>query len=475
MKENYHNKLTNTASLMTKSAIVYILLILFAIIFAALLVTTAKADIQITDPQPGNRLTDFDIIVSINNSLNVSDTQAMIAGFDWMPMTQLTQNGKVSEWTTRAKISDYPAGTATITARYREQGKAWIFVTKTRTININKTDPATIKASVTFTVLDYFNNPIADVMVQPTGNKTDTTGIVTVAGLSLSQTSFTFTKNGYNTTTINMTLTGSQSQTVILRKDGDTLKTFSVSGLSTVVTKDTVSYIKVKDATTKEYVSGATVTMFIGSQVKSMPGETTGGRVTVGYNEPGDFDLLIEKDGYKDYSETIKVIAPTVTPTPVPPVILPPPPPPIPEKRFRADVGANITDDEYRIWLTVQEQKAAQQNANNTSNQSSTSPPISSPPSSSPPYTTYALLGIVGLVSVTTYISKKKKNGQQPQDDASIDSTDYRLTGTGEGAPKPPETITLTCTQCPWTKEVPKEFESSIESVQANHAKLHEV
>lgn len=449
-------------------AIVGLLVLVIMALAASIIADPAKAEIQITDPPTGDRQTDFDLTVLINNSLPVSDAQAMLAGFEWIPLTQLTQNGNTSEWSARVKISNYPAGSATITARYRTQGAPWEFVTQTRTINIIKIDPATITGSVTFTVVDYFNNPITGVMVQPTGNKTDATGIVTAAGLPLGQTLFTFTKPGYNTSTLTMTLTGSQSQTMTLRKDGDTLKSFLILGVSEYATQNTVFYVRVKDSITQEYVSGATVTLMYGDQIKSMPGDTIAGRITVGFNEVGSFDLVIEKTGYNDYVETITVFAPKTTPTPAPTPT--PTPPPAPQKRAcQAAGGIQLTDDECRAVIISLERAQAQANLN--ASNLSTAPEVSTPPPETTPYTTYALLGIVGLMAGISYVLKKKQKEQPPNDQPSIDP---RVT---EAIP-PADTITLTCpdNQCPWTQEVPANMGAEIkEMITKAHMNEHKV
>ncbi len=462
-------------------------IVLFCIVLISAI--PAKAEILIVSPvsNDGSTInTNFTLDIYINDSgdnSNVKSAEAMVVGYTWTNLIQIS----TTHWTGTMSISDYPAGTQKLSARYwtyNETSPHYVTQPTTITLKVPATPTPTPAqyGSAIFTVVDYFNNPISGVTVQPIGNTTDSAGKVIVSGQLNTAFTYTFTKPGYNENMNTATLTYTDAtpitRTFTLRKSGDNLRSFTVSGVSTYVEQNSLSYVKVKDSLTGEYIGGAQVTVMSGSQVKSIPGTTVYGRATVAYNEAGTFDLLIEKEGYNDYIESITVLALKATPTPSPTPTPAPTPIPTPVKIWRPDVGQYITDDEYRAWMADQENKTAQQNA-----ASINAPPPPPPPPEKTQYIQYAAVGALLVIGGVSYY-KSKKSGKLTEEEF-LQDTDTLLQPGGAATQAPAQTtgaapgkIILKCpgNKCDQKIEVDADLSPAVrELILAEHSKKHEV
>lgn len=475
-----------------------------AIFMMALLnMNTVYAEISIiepaTDPFEGNITTSGSkMIVTVKvNDTNVSKVQAHLL---YQPWNQLEKESS-TVYSGVLDISNLPNGNYKLSAYYLRTGEDAAqahYISQPTLITINRPAPPVI-VPITYDVIiqDTSSIPIEGVKPFYIGTPSDSTGLIHFTDLTLnSNYNVRLNKTGYLDYSLQFTPTkNNETKTVTMRKPSDNLKTMAVSGINTAVPLNTVSYIRVKDSQTLEYLSDATVTLFVGSQIKSMPGDTVGGRVTVGFNEPGEFDLLIEKAGYKDYTETITVVAPKVTPTPTPtpaPVLTPVP---TPQKRAcDAANGISLTDDDCRLAIDALEIKKAQESqttaANNTPmvdayiNQQQYQQQYQQPPSEGLPINTLALLGVVGIGGIY-FIKRKPKT----QDTVNVDSgliTDAEFNARMGIAPEAqvrspispvaPVMEKLTCNKCPWEYEVSASMDETFKkAIKQEHEKGHDI
>ncbi|MDD3840104.1 MAG: hypothetical protein PHP06_05965 [Clostridia bacterium] len=451
-------------------AIVFIILLVAAL---AYFVDAVQADVMIINPEQSATIkTDFELVAEINETAKYDSVWAR---FDYTSPNQMLigeQTGNTTTWGLPIKLNYLKnigvEGNTILTVYYKTlDGDR-----KSKVINLIINHPVSPTGTATFTILDYNNNPVGDVTVQPTGNKSDSAGVLIVRDQPISKITYSFSKPGWNTTTSAITFTENalqQVQTITLRKDGDSLKTFELSGFNELVEQGTLSYIKVKDAQTKEYISGARVTLFDGSQIKSIPGDTISGRISVGYNEIGDFDLVVEKNGYREYRETVTVIEsrrvtplPTLMPTPAPTPV------PTPEKKYYPDANMVLTQDEYRAWQSVQEEKTRRENLDRTN---ATRIITATPPPQDPPYLTYGLLGIVAMALVLTTLKNKKGRDKEKEPEDTIRDNDPRLVKTAV----PDDSTMVNCDQCSWSAIIPTKDIATLDAIKKEHTKTHEV
>ena len=315
------------------------------------------------------------------NVLVLNDTtdsvQAHISGYPWV---NLVYDGS-NEWAGLINVSAIPNGQYSIQAMYRIPGEL-PYESPKIPITINK--PAVIPqyGSITITVLDTNSRPVQGVTVTPGNNITDGNGVVFVGHQPLTTNiNFTLTKSGYNTTYLDVNFIDSNTitRTVTMGKVGGDKREFTVSGYETMMV-GRGNFIIVHDSVTGEKVDGASIILYDGANVKSLPGETVNGRLFVSIpaeSISGDYLIEVTKSGYNDWSDTFTAWAapatlkPTTTPAPTPT----PSPTPVPtvSKTFRADVCEkmkvceSITDDEYRERLVVLESWNRNQTLSNAS------------------------------------------------------------------------------------------------------------
>lgn len=422
-------------------------------------------NITIIEPSNDNSTfsSNFDVIVFINDTLAKS-AQVRMIGYPWLPLEQSTS----TSWGTTINISNYPDGPGELSAKYLRNGEViWNYVPTTTTIIIKNPAPVIITGSLQATIKDYLGNPLADVLVTPSGNKTDANGIVKIGNLSLNtEINFTFSKNGFNNSYFVYTFTNNNlvSQALTLNNLAGNVKKLKVSGYNEIAEAGTMFNLKVIDEATGETVNGADVKIYNQNEVvASIPGTTTAkGRITASFTQPGSYYLGVEKIGFADWeSDEIQILASkTATPSPTPNQTSTGTPTPVPTpadtSKFREDANMKLTDDEYRVWMQNEEKRKADLNLSSQSQTNYSPPPQQG---SSGPWAVIGLIGIVVGAIGWKYTKKKRKN------DAEFEETDdpdlLELPGgiTLPGKEASTEEIKdskeiLHCEFCEWTTEV---------------------
>lgn len=301
-----------------------------------------------------------------------------------------------STWNNYVDISTIPSGTYDLQIRYKIFGNVQPVITSTNHIIVNRV------GTITFTVRDSKNNAIQGVVVNPSGNITDASGIVLVSQQPLNvDINFTFAKSGYNSTYIHQTFSTVQpiTKTIIMTKIGGDLGTLEVEGYDMLMT-GRGTFVTVIDKDTREKINDANIAIYDSNNVLSLPGSTSNGRLFVSIQptqKSGSYVIEVTKSGYNDYSDTFRVWENPSTPVPTPS----PTPTPIPtiDRSWRPDVEQFLSNDEYLKTIAVRESKKQNESLviqNNT---------IMVPPQ---PKTTSVfpwMLGLllIGLVSVVGY------------------------------------------------------------------------
>jgi len=264
-------------------------------------------------------------------------------------------------WTTNFfDFSTLPNGNYMLQAIYIKDGTATPVLSLPINIILNR--PIQY-GSVSITVKDSNNNPLNDVLVIPSNNRTNSDGVVNIGRIMLpSVTNFTLTKYGYNTTYsggISFTDNVVISKSIIMSKLGGDLRDLNVIGYKNMIA-ERGAFILVTDKISGEKINGARVAIYNGASVESLPGETVNGRIFMSIIDAKSGSKMIDvsKSGYNDFTDTFDVWAAPVTPTPIPTTPVPTPVPTI-DKKWRAEVGDGVflTNDEYLQWIEVQESR----------------------------------------------------------------------------------------------------------------------
>jgi hypothetical protein len=435
-----------------------LILSISVILLLASSVVADSNNITIIEPSNDNPTisSNFDVIVSINDTLTKS-AQVRFIGYPWIPLEQLT----TTSWGANINISNYPDGPGELSAKYLRIGEVtWYYVPTTTTIIIKNPVPVLVTGSLQATVTDSLGNPLQDVLVFPTGNKTNTNGIVLLGNQPLNtEINFTFSKNGYINSYIVRTFTNTNIiyQTLTLNDISGNIRKFKVSGYNDYADVGSMFNLKVLDATTGETISGADVKIYDQNEiVMSIPGTTNAkGRVTASFTQAGSFWIGIEKSGFADWeSDEILIIAPRTTPTTIPtptptPAATPIPTPTPDPSKFRADANMKLTDDEYRVWMQNEEKRQADLNR---SSQTTTYIP---PPQPEPtPWATYGLVGVlVGAVSWKV-IKGKSQGKTDPEFEGADELMGFPGERTSPGVEIKENKERLGCEFCEWTTEV---------------------
>lgn len=444
---------------MVQKSITPILFLIFVVFSTLPSVSASPENISILSPANDNPVygADFPVQVYVNDT-NVRYVQVRTAGASWRDLEQVTS----TEWTGTFQISNYPNGNYVLTAKYLRNGEtAWSYVASTTTFTISRPD-----VTLEISVKDDQNSSLQGVVISPGGNLSDSAGKITIRGLTLNSVyNFVLNKTGYFDTSfqyIPSAYAGYQTKT-LTRRSSTALKKLKITGMSSFAEVNTMFNLRVRDAETDVPIYGAQVKLYEGLQVISIPGTTSStGRITASFNSPGEFELVVEMDGYEEYSEMVTVIAPrtssTPTPTPTPSPTPAPTPTPVPtvQKTFRPDIGAEVTDDQYREWLALQEKKQI--------NATIPPPPIAQPtqtPAPEPTIPSWGLFAVGGLL-VGAYLVKRtlEKNGNGtskiPKKDILDSSNEHSSVVNILG--KKDRMVTIKCEKCEWTKDVPAAF-----------------
>lgn len=446
---------------------------MFAFLCVLFLTIPASAEITIIEPADDSPVisSDFEVVAYINDT-NVKYAQVRIVDYPWISMEQSTQ----TDWSIKLKIADYSEGEHTLTAKYLKSGEVvWNYVTQTIKITIQK--PAIQKGFVEFTIKDKNNNPVSDVILNPSGNKSDTNGIVKAGDQPLNTAiNFSLSKEGYITAYQLLTFTNNTliQKSITLKKVGEDKRQFRVSGYNSMIEAPGMFYIKVKDDETGEAVDGADVMLYQGNIVKAIAGETVnGGRLTVSFNNAGYYEMVISKEGYEEWSDDITVISlkPEETPTPKPTPAPAPTPVPTISKKIRADVCEKLnsceplTDDEYRELLVVLEKKKVNET------QTITAP---TPPQNKESFPWAYLLGTVFVIGVVGFKYKNKilpsnQNKNKLPDSEEVMDTIPSLPTYGY------ETKIIKCDECDWKEKVDKDLSDEVaeERIKIHKEKWH--
>jgi len=437
----------------SKIIIITFCISVIAVLLSFPLVKGDSSNISIIEPANDESVfsSNFNVNVFINDT-NIKSAQVRLVGYSWIALEQIT----ATVWGTTMNISAYPDGPGELSAKYLRIGEITPYYVPTTTkISIKNPTHIIITGSIQVTVKDFRGNPVQDVLVNPTGNKTDSNGIVTIGNQPLNtEINFTFSKPDYNTSNLVRIFTNSNLlyHTLTLNTLSGNVRRLKVSGYNIFADVDSMFNLKVTDEATGETVSDADVKIYDQNEiVMSIPGTTSAkGRITASFTTPGSFWIGIEKIGFADWeSDEILIFAPRTTPTPSPipsPTPSPTPvPTPIPDpSKYRADANMKLTDDEYRLWAENDEKRKADQNRNN---QTTYLPPTQNAPT---PWAAYGLIGlVVGGVALTTI--KRKGAGKK---DITFEEADdlpqilsERLTHVKEN------TEILRCEFCDWTTE----------------------
>jgi hypothetical protein len=310
-------------------------------------------DNQFADPQTS----DFVVTAHITDQ-DITQAVAKIATFPTQYLTKI--QGSAYDWRTTMAISSIPDGTYSLVVGYFNSSGN-IAGTQTISITTQKPAPPVQYGAIQFTIKDTNNNPAQGVTVSPGGNITDSNGNVFVGGQPLNKNiSFTFTKNSYNTTLFYYTFTNNLtvSQPITIGKVGGDMKDLIVSGYEDM-TAGRGTFIKATDSAGVK-VDDAEVAIYDSNNVKSIPGVTVNGRIFVSIaadSGAGQYLIEVTKPGYNDYTDTFQIWAapkPSFTPTPTA-TPTPTPTPEGPQRTWRPDMGASLTDDEYntmQAWKT---------------------------------------------------------------------------------------------------------------------------
>ena len=357
-----------------KGNIYNVILVIIAIVLGLWLISdvgSAAGETSITSPANyGDTITTqtFDVKVKVNDTYMTGDVvkvKVITPGYLWVSL-DFIYNG---EWRGVMDVSTLVNKDYLLQAVYIRGGVS--VVSEPITITLNR---PTQYSSISITVKDFNNNPISNVYVSPSpsNNHTNSDGVVFVGQQTLgSNTNFTLSKSGYNTTytgVISFTNTQINPIIIIMNKVGGNLGEMSVGGYDMMMV-GRGSFILVNDKFTGARIDGATVAIYDGNNVKSLPGQTVNGRVfmSIQSSQPSGIYLLeVSKAGYNDFTDSFSVWAAPVTPTPIPTTT----PVPTPDRKWRAEVGDGqwLTNEEYLQWMEVQESRKrnetlAQQNA----------------------------------------------------------------------------------------------------------------
>jgi len=353
-------------------------------------------------------------------SVNVTDTngrlvQVKIIGQSWASLEQSSTymyDGKID-------ISMLTDGLYQITARYIKNAEnQYYYVPITTKIQVKNPLPPTKYGYVKFTFIDENDATVKDVVVQPSGNKSDYNGVAYVGNLSLTtETNITFAKDGFKDNFLIYLPPNSDRQDKEVRmliKE----KYMRAYNFIDIVELNAAYYIQVIDDKTGKPIKNAIVKLRdMDDRVIQLNGNTSSsGRLLIGFNDAGDYNLLIEADGYEELvSDMITVVAPRTTPTPTPtptpiPVVTPVPTPtmydcPAAGMQLPIELCAQVTT---KMEIKNNEINAAKANA-------SIPVPVQEKPTETPIYAYGIIVLMVGIVTVVGYNKfKPKKEVQAP-------------------------------------------------------------
>jgi len=443
------------------------------IIFLLALVHVISADpnnitisYPIWDSQNDPVTSDFIVGVMVTD-ITASSVQAKISGGVWTSLGQITNQmyeGKLN-------ISSCTDGMNTITARYQASGsQSYYYVLVPMQVKIIKPlPPVPTYGSVTFTVRNTNNAPIQGVLVRPSENVTDASGIVSVGHQNLNTPiTFSFTKNDYNSSIQYITFTNSVllRQSVTMGKVGGDLRDFIVSGYDGLGLERS-SVVTIKDTVSGERIDGANVIIYNGLNVQNGPFISTNGRalVSISGTDAGYYMIEVSKSGYNTWDDDFRVWAVVVPPTPIPtptPVVTPNPVI-IPNERYYADADMKLTAEEYRAWMGVQENKTRE--ANTKASQIIPNTPITnSSDSGISLISIFVYLVFLIILSYSSYIGYNRywKNRNKPVD---IDDTtdDKDVISSLEQPNTCMTTVRITCPKCnTWFVDMPSDLPKTI-------------
>lgn len=436
-------------------------MILIIIILLYVQISSASTEnISIIDPDAGSLLdNNFDINVKITDP-SVTTAYVKVIGMVWQPLDRISE----TVWSTTLNISTISDGAHTLTAKYQDNTNTYFYVAQTTPVMVQKIIPATIYGQIEFTVNNADAKPLQDAIITPTGQRTNSAGILLLQNLTLNQDyNFSITKDDYRSAyyTYRFQDATKVTKTIQLNLTNPPKSKLKIFGFDDFVELTSSYYIKVLDSKTDEAIEEAEVKVYdMGGRVISLAGNTSkSGRLLVGFNSPGIYYLGIEKAGY-EYLETdeIQVLAPKPTPTPVPtptPTVVPTPVPTIEKKQYdemkNSTFDGLATADEYRAFLAQKEIERLKANTTNSSTIIYTQPPQDN--------TLWWLGGIGAVILGIVYLRNKPEQNKTPT---------YKLRGReADELDHIPEIIQkgimVKCDLCDWHTEVGLDIDSSIQ------------
>lgn len=456
---------------------IYIVIGIVLIILSIFLAESVKGDsenITITSPRRYEDLSsNFTISLRITDENATSAQAKLISISGFIP---LSQDGPTLWNSNILNPESYPEGTYTLTAYYQSpEGEFWVADALRPTVNIHHPPQVIQYGEILIKVIDSRNNNLQDVVVQPSYNKTDSSGNVKVGRLPLNQAvNFNLSRPGYNSTEFNQIFNNNITlqQTIMMSRRGGDLRDMTLTGYKFLEVGRT-TIVTVKDTDTGDRIDDVELLIYDGANIKTGPFYTQNGRALISIGPdaiPGNYMIEASKKGYVVWSDDFIIYAPkTTTPKPtqttVPPLI--PITAPTPQERYYADANMKLTAEEYKAWLANKEAQTREANLNNQT-PAQIQPP---PPKGDFPWlyllSASIVLGYAGLKGYQKL--KPKKEEQQAHVDDDCEKTDDKiedLVGFEQ----------IICSKCPWSFKVPSDTSKSTkEQILNDHIKyVHE-